>query len=62
MGEFVSQRALAEQEKAYKAKRFEDYMQQVDAGKMTRALAITAFKEELEFNDVQEETAQNSAN
>ena len=60
MGEFMSPRALEAAEKAYRAKRFEDYMQMVDRGELTRELAITAFKEELEFEDVpQEETAQN---
>lgn len=57
MGEYMSPRAIAEAERQYRFKRFEDYMQMEDKGELTRALALTAFKEELEFNDVQEETA-----
>lgn len=55
---FMSPRALAEADRLYRAKRFEDYMVKVDKGELTRELAITALREELEYNDVQiKETA-----
>lgn len=46
-GEFVSPRKIAEQERDYKRSRFEWYMDQADAGKIPRALAITALQEEI---------------
>ncbi len=36
--------------KQYGYKRFEDYMEMADIGMLTRALAISAFREELEYN------------
>ena len=46
--EWKSPRKVEEEVREYKHKRFEDYMVMADEGKLTRALAITAFREELE--------------
>lgn len=48
MEEWKSPRKVEEEVREYKHKRFEDYMQLADDGKLPRALAITAFREELE--------------
>lgn len=56
METFISPRKLEEEVKKYKHKRFEDYMVLADEGKMTRALAITAFREELSYTGEQELT------
>lgn len=46
--QWKSPRKIEEEVRKYKHKRFEDYMVMADEGKLTRALAITAFIEELE--------------
>lgn len=43
-----SPRKIEEEVREYKHKRFEDYMLLADEGKLPRALALTAFREELE--------------
>lgn len=48
MEQWKSPRKIEEEVKAYKAKRFEDYMEMVDRGELTRELAITALREEME--------------
>lgn len=40
-----------EEVKEYRLKRFEDYMQMVDRGELTRELAFTALREEIEYSD-----------
>lgn len=45
-----SPRKIAEEERAYLHKRFETYMLDVDAGKLPRAIAIAALREEVEYN------------
>ena len=52
--QWKSPRKIEEEVREYKHKRFEDYMVMADEGKIPRALAITAFREELEH--VQEAT------
>ena len=42
-----SPRKIAEEEAAYRLQRFEYYMDQSDQGKLPRAIAITALREEL---------------
>lgn len=49
MSEFVSRRALEEQEKKYKYRRFDQYIDQAGPDRLKRAIAITAFKEEIEY-------------
>ena len=44
-----SPRKIAEEERAYLHKRFETYMQDADAGKLPRALAIAALREEVDY-------------
>ena len=46
--QWKSPRKIEEEVREYKHKRFEDYMVMADEGKLPRALAITAFAEELE--------------
>lgn len=48
MEDWKSPRKVEEEVREYKHKRFEDYMVLADEGKLPRALAITAFREELE--------------
>lgn len=48
MSEFKSPRKVEEEIKLYQRDRFETYMQMADDGVLERALAITAFREELE--------------
>lgn len=50
--EWKSPRKVDEELKAYKEKRFEDYMQMVDRGELSRELALTAFREELDYDGV----------
>lgn len=45
--EWKSPRRIEEELKQYRHQRFERYMQMVDDGKLTRALAIAALREEL---------------
>ena len=37
---------------AYRSKRFEDYMLQVDSGELTQAIALSALREEIEYQEV----------
>lgn len=47
MEEWKSPRKIEEEIKEYKRARFEYYMSEVDSGRLTRELAITALSEEL---------------
>ncbi len=49
--QWKSPRKIEEEVKEYRAKRFEDYMVMVDEGKLTRELAITALREEIQYSD-----------
>lgn len=49
--QWKSPRKVEEEVKEYRAKRFEDYMVLVDKGELTRELAITALREEIEYSD-----------
>lgn len=56
--EWKSPRQIEAELKAYQLKRFEDYMAQVDQGKLERSIALTALREELEFSDGKETSNQ----
>jgi hypothetical protein len=47
--DWKSPRKVAEEIRDYQRKRFEDYMQMEDRGEISRALAITALQEELNY-------------
>lgn len=47
--EWHSPQKIAEEQRLYLHKRFEDYMQLVDDGTLERGLAIIALREELEY-------------
>lgn len=49
--QWKSPRKIEEEVSAYRQKRFEDYMQMEDRGEITRELAITALREEIEYSD-----------
>lgn len=49
--QWKSPRKIEEEVREYRAKRFEDYMVMVDEGKLTRALAITALREEIQHSE-----------
>lgn len=49
--DWKSPRKIEEEVKQYRAKRFEDYMQMEDRGEITRELAITALRQEIEYSD-----------
>lgn len=49
--QWKSPRKIEEEVQEYRAKRFEDYMVMVDEGKLTRELAITALREEIQYSD-----------
>lgn len=49
--QWKSPRKIEEEVSGYRQKRFEDYMVMADNGELTRALALTAFKEELEHSE-----------
>lgn len=51
MEEWKSPRKIEEEVQEYRAKRFEDYMVMVDKGEITRELAFTALREEIEYSD-----------
>jgi uncharacterized protein YicC (UPF0701 family) len=51
MEEWKSPRKIEEEVKEYRLKRFEDYMTMVDNGELTRELAFTALREEIEYSD-----------
>jgi hypothetical protein len=51
MEQWKSPRKVEEEVKQYRSKRFEDYMVMVDEGKITRELAITALREEIEHSE-----------
>lgn len=47
--EWKSPRKIEEEVRNYRLKRFEDYMVMADEGKLSRELAIKAFREELQY-------------
>lgn len=47
---FKSPRKVEEELKVYRNQRFESYMAMADRGELTRALAIAAFRDELDGN------------
>jgi len=47
--EWKSPRRIEEEARQYRLERFESYMQMVDEGKLTRALAIAALREEINY-------------
>lgn len=49
--QWKSPRKREEEVKEYRQKRFEDYMSMVDRGELTREIAITALREEIQFSD-----------
>ena len=49
--QWKSPRKIEEEVKEYRLKRFEDYMVMVDEGKLTRELAFTALREEIQYSD-----------
>lgn len=49
--QWKSPRKIEEEVQEYRLKRFEDYMQLVDKGELTRELAFTALREEIEYSD-----------
>ena len=49
--EWKSPRKREEEVKEYREKRFEDYMQMVARGELTRELAFTALREEIQYSD-----------
>ena len=49
--QWKSPRKIEEEVKAYRSQRFEDYMQQVDRGELTREIALTALREEIQYSD-----------
>jgi len=49
--EWKSPRKIEEEVKLYRLKRFEDYMQMVDRGELTRILAIAALREEIAYSE-----------
>lgn len=51
MEEWKSPRKREEEVKEYRLKRFEDYMQMVDRGELTREIAFTALREEIQYSD-----------
>jgi hypothetical protein len=51
MEEWKSPRKIEEEVKEYRLKRFEDYMVLVDRGELTRELAFTALREEIQYQD-----------
>jgi len=52
--EFKSHRKIAEEEKLYRFKRFEDYMSAADRGEISRRLALSALGEEINYNREEE--------
>lgn len=46
-----SPRVIEQDIKQYKYKKFEDYMTMADNGELSRQLAITAFREEIEYSE-----------
>ena len=50
--QWKSPRKIEEEIREYRLKRFEDYMQMVDRGELSRALAIQALREEIEYSEV----------
>lgn len=55
--EWKSPRKIEEEVKEYRLKRFEDYMVMVDRGELTRELAFTALREEIQYSDQLTESA-----
>ncbi len=56
--QWKSPRKIEEELKEYRLKRFEDYMQMEDRGELTRELAITALREEMEYSELSGDTRQ----
>ena len=52
MEDWKSPRKIEEEVKEYRLKRFEDYMQMVDRGELTREIAITALRQEIEYSEL----------
>jgi hypothetical protein len=46
-----SQRKIEEEMKVYRSKRFEDYMCMADRGVVERAIAISALREEISYEE-----------
>lgn len=51
MEQWKSPRKREEEVQEYRAKRFEDYMVMVDKGELTREIAFTALREEIQFSE-----------
>jgi len=49
--QWKSPRKREEEVREYRLKRFEDYMQMVDRGELTREIAITALREEIQHSE-----------
>lgn len=49
--QWKSPRKREEEVREYRLKRFEDYMQMVDRGELTRAIACQALREEIQFSE-----------
>ena len=62
MEEWKSPRKREEEVKEYRLKRFEDYMQMVDRGELTREIAFTALREEIQYSDEVSELLRGNAN
>lgn len=56
---FVSRRAVEEQQKEYKYRRFDRYIDEAGPDRVKRAIAITAFKEEIDYLTEVERTPSN---
>ena len=54
--QWKSPRKIEEEIREYRLKRFDDYMQMVDRGELSRALAIQALREEIEYSEVRGDT------
>lgn len=54
--EWKSPRKREEEVQEYRLKRFEDYMQMVDRGELTREIAYQALREEIEYSEVRGDT------
>lgn len=50
--QFKSPRQVESEVAAYRHKRFEDYMLKVDSGELPRAIAFTAFRQEIEYQEI----------
>jgi hypothetical protein len=57
--QWKSPRKIEEEVRAYRSKRFEDYMKMEDRGEIERSIAITALREEIAYSDQVTEMAKN---